>query len=100
MMRALITGLYRAMDKRPLRALSLVLALCLAGCVFWDPSRFAAKTSPLAIWQGLLMIWAVCAGVVHGVGFCPRRLRWQAIFLPLPALLILIAGICFFFSEH
>lgn len=34
---------YNAMDKRPLRALSFVLAIVLAGCIFWDPSRFAVK---------------------------------------------------------
>ena len=41
----IIATLYAVMDKRPLRALSLVMALLLAGCIFWDPSRFAAKTS-------------------------------------------------------
>ncbi len=43
----IIATLYAVMDKRPLRALSLVMALLLAGCIFWDPSRFAAKTSEL-----------------------------------------------------
>ena len=43
----IIAKLYAVMDKRPLRALSLVMALLLAGCIFWDPSRFAAKTSEL-----------------------------------------------------
>ncbi|EKS7766484.1 cyd operon protein YbgE [Edwardsiella piscicida] len=96
-MTGLADRLYRLMDKGPLRALSLILALALAGCIFWDPTRFAAKTSSLAIWQGLLLMWAVCSGVVHGVGFCPRRLRWRAFFSPLPALIILIAGLLFFF---
>ena len=67
-MRTLIQTLYRLMDKGPLRALSLLMALLLAGCIFWDPSRFAAKTSELEIWHGLLLMWAVCAGVIHGVG--------------------------------
>ena len=56
----------------------LVLALILAGCVFWDPTRFAAKTSSLEIWEGLLLIWAVCAGVIHGFGFRPQRSIWRA----------------------
>lgn len=55
-----------------------VLALILAGCVFWDPTRFAAKTSSLEIWEGLLLIWAVCAGVIHGFGFRPQRSIWRA----------------------
>ena len=97
-MRQRLQQLYLIMDKRPLRALSLVLALLLAGCLFWDPKRFAANTSALAIWQGLLLMWAVCAGVIHGVGFRPRRVRWQTFFAPLLALLSLIAGLLFFFN--
>ncbi|MGB9097988.1 cyd operon protein YbgE [Erwinia sp.] len=93
-----ITRLYQWMDKSPLRALSLLMALLLAGCMFWDPKRFAANSSSLEIWQGLLMMWAVCTGVIHGVGFRPRRLRWQAIFSPLPAWIVLVFGLSFFFS--
>lgn len=93
----IIHRLYQLMDKGPLRALSLALALLLAGCMFWDPSRFAANQSSLSVWQGFLMMWAVCTGVIHGVGFRPRRLRWQAFFTPLPALCILIAGLAYFF---
>ena len=48
----IIATLYAVMDKRPLRALSLIMALLLAGCIFWDPSRFAAKTSELEIYHG------------------------------------------------
>lgn len=96
-MRGLFQTLYRLMDKGPLRALSLLLALWLAGCVFWDPSRFAAKTSALPVWHGLVLIWAVCTGVIHGTGFHPRRLRWQALFTPLPAMVVLAAGIIWFY---
>jgi len=92
-----IARLYQLMEKGPLRALSLVAALLLAGCMFWDPSRFAANSSELTIWQGLLLMWAVCAGVIHGVGFRPQRLRWRGLFAPLPALLILLSGVGFFF---
>ncbi|WP_409306305.1 cyd operon protein YbgE [Pectobacterium sp. B1J-3] len=94
----LVDKLYRLMDKSLLRALSLIMALFMAGCVFWDPARFAARTSELAVWQGFLLIWAVCAGVVHGVGFRPQRVRWRAFFAPLPAFVILGAGLYYFFS--
>ncbi|MBE5252606.1 cyd operon protein YbgE [Mixta mediterraneensis] len=97
-MRQLIRTQYRLTDKGPLRALSLILSLLLAGCLFWDPSRYAAQSSNLAVWQGFLGIWAVCTGVIHGVGFRPRQIRWQALFLPLPALLILLVGIYWFYS--
>ncbi|NIG87655.1 cytochrome bd-I oxidase subunit CydX [Serratia symbiotica] len=65
---------------------ALALALIFAGCIFWQPTRFAAKTSSLEIWQGLLLIWAVCAGVIHGFGFRPQRNFWRALFTPLPAI--------------
>lgn len=91
-------NLYRITDKGPLRALSLIMALLLAICVFWMPSRFAAKTSPLEIWHGLVILWAVCAGVIHGVGFRPRHLRWRLAFLPLPAMLIL--AIALYYTFH
>lgn len=96
-MRGLFQTLYRLMDKGPLRALSLLLALWLAGCVFWDPSRFAAKTSALSVWHGLVLIWAVCTGVIYGTGFRPRRLRWQILFTPLLAMIVLVAGIIWFY---
>ncbi|MGL9773319.1 MAG: cyd operon protein YbgE [Sodalis sp. (in: enterobacteria)] len=89
---------YSLTDKRPLRALSLVMALTLAGCVFWSPSRFAAQTTTLSWWQGILIVWAVCAGVLHGTGFRPRRLRWPLVFLPLPAMLVMIAALLYRFS--
>ncbi len=96
-MHAMIVRLYAAMDKSPLRALSLILALLLAGCVFWEPARFAANTGTLTIWQGFVMMWAVCAGIIHGVGFRPRAWYWQGVFSPLPAMLVLAFGLVFFF---
>ncbi len=96
-MKKIIATLYAVMDKSPLRALSLIMALLLAGCMFWDPSRFAAKTSGLSVWHGFVLMWAVCAGVIHGVGFRPKAVLWQGIFSPLLASLVLIIGLVFFF---
>ncbi|BBI91145.1 cyd operon protein YbgE [Serratia symbiotica] len=67
----------------------------MAGCIFWQPTRFAAKTSSLEIWQGLLLIWAVCTGVIHGFGFRPQRNFWRALFAPLPAIVVLVAGLLY-----
>ncbi|VEA63704.1 cyd operon protein YbgE [Serratia plymuthica] len=92
---SLADKLYAVTDKGPVRALSLALALILAGCIFWDPTRFAAKTSSLEIWESLLLIWAVCAGVIHGVGFRPQRSLWRAFFAPFPAIVILAAGLLY-----
>ena len=95
-MNKIIAYVYAVMDKGPLRALSLLMALVLAGCIFWDPSRFAAKTSSLEIWHGFLIMWAVCAGVIHGGGFRPKSLLWQGLFCPLLADLVLLCGLIFF----
>ena len=96
-MRTPIRMLYDLMDKGPLRALSLLLALLTAGGVMWDPTRFATQAGPLPALQGLALIWAVCCGVIHGVGFRPCKTRWQALFTPLPALLVLLTALyCFY----
>lgn len=94
-MRSLIRMQYAGMDRGPLRALSLILALGLAACVMWQPARFAARTSDITIWQSALLIWAVCAGVVHGSGLRlqRQRQRWQLLLAPLPALIVLAAGL-------
>ncbi|WP_417064050.1 cyd operon protein YbgE [Klebsiella pneumoniae] len=78
-----IATLYAIMDKRPLRALSLLMALLLAGCIFWDPSRFAAKTSELEIWHGFLLMWAVWQRRYSRRGLRPRAVHWQGFFVRL-----------------
>ncbi|WP_350306896.1 cyd operon protein YbgE [Photorhabdus viridis] len=93
----LIDKCYRLMDKGPVKGLILIIALLLASCVFWDPARFAANTSSLHLWQGILLIWAVCAGVIFGMDFHPRNIVWRIFFFPLPAFLILIWGLYHFF---
>ncbi|WP_114191801.1 cyd operon protein YbgE [Edaphovirga cremea] len=97
-MSALSDKLYDVVDKGPLRALSLVMALVLTGCIFWDPTPFASRTSQLETWQGLLMIWAVCSGIIHGFGFRPKRAIWRAFFAPLPAMVILAAMLIYFIA--
>lgn len=88
---------YQLLNKGPIRALVLIMALALAFCVVWDPSRFAANTSSLQVWQGLLMIWAVCAGVVFGTAFTPKHVIWRIFFHPIPAVIVLGFGLYFFF---
>lgn len=97
MIKSLTDSLYRLTDKSPLRALSLLMALVLAGCVFWMPARFATQTSALGAWHNVLIVWAVCAGVVHGVGFYPRRWGWRLFFLPPLAMLVLVAALAYAF---
>lgn len=88
---------YQLLNKGPIRALVLLLALAMAFCVMWDPSRFAANTSSLTIWQGVLLIWAVCAGAIFGLAFRPKHPIAQCLLHPIPAIIILITGLCYFF---
>ncbi|MCW0352882.1 hypothetical protein NB716_001676 [Pantoea ananatis] len=69
----------------------------LAGCLLWNPARYASGAGGIVLWQGVLLIWAVCTGVIYGVGFRPRRFRWRALFTPLPALVILLWGVSRFY---
>lgn len=97
-MSSLVEKVYAVTDKGSLRALSLIMSLVLAGCVFWQPARFAEQSSELEVWHGIILIWAVCAGLIHGFGFRPYHAKWKALFLPLPAMVVLLAGIVYFFS--
>lgn len=97
-MGTVLNKLYAIMDKGPIRALSLILAFSMAFCVFWEPAQFAAKTSDIAVWQSFAIMWAVCTGIIHGVGFRPHKTRWKAFFTPLPAIAILIAGLAYYLS--
>ena len=85
------------LNKGPIRALVLIMALAMAFCVMWDPSRFAANTSSLAIWQGILLIWAVCAGAVFGLAYRPKHVVAQYLLHPIPAIIILVVGLYYFF---
>ncbi|WP_413723411.1 cyd operon protein YbgE [Sodalis sp. RH24] len=96
-MRSVTDFLYRLTDSSPLRLLSLIMALALAGCVFWMPARFASTTSSLTAWHNLLIVWAVCTGVIHGVGFRARRWGWRLAFLPLAAIVVLAIALGYLF---
>jgi len=75
MMQSLVDKLYGLTDKGLLRALSLLLALVMAGAIFWDPSKFAAchcRGSPLRQ-GGLSLNMAASLGLLVR---CYRR-RWR-----------------------
>ncbi|PHM36048.1 cyd operon protein YbgE [Xenorhabdus innexi] len=94
----LVDRFYQLMNKGLLRALILIMALGLALCILWEPTIFASNTSSLMVWQGILLIWAICSGVIFGVGFNPEHFVWRLLFHPLPAFLILIFGLYHFFK--
>lgn len=93
-----INRLYELTDKGPLRALSLIMALVIAGRVFWAPSQFAVDTSSLNAGHNLMLVWAVCTGIIHGTGFKPRRWGWRLFFLPLAAMVVLAFALFYAFG--
>ena len=100
-MAGIIHRIYQLTDKGPLRVLSLLLSLLVAGCVLWDPGRFAVVPRTWAAWWGLALIWSVCTGVIHGSGLRLQKPVWQGIFNPLLAWVILFpAVICYFCATH
>lgn len=97
-MRNIIATLYNMVDKRSLRALSLVMAIVLGISILSVPAVFAAQTSNLEIWHGLVLMWAVCSGFIHGIGFHLRSIVWQGLFCPILAILLLLAGLIYLIS--
>ncbi|PAV04174.1 cyd operon protein YbgE [Arsenophonus sp. ENCA] len=93
----MVDKIYSSMHKGPFRILILFMAFAMAFCVVWDPTLFASNTSSLSIWQGLLLIWATCSGIIFGIGFLPKNAFWRYLFHPLPAVLILACGLFYFF---
>ncbi len=88
---------YEMTDKSLLRALSLIMALVIAARVFWAPSQFAADTSFLNAGHNLMLVWAVCTGIIHRTGFKPHRWGWRLFFLPLAALVVLAMALLYAF---
>jgi cyd operon protein YbgE len=88
---------YELTDKSLLRALSLIMALVIAARVFWAPSQFATDTSFLNAVHNLMLVWAVCTGIIHGTGFKPHRWGWRLFFLPLAALVVLAMALFYAF---
>lgn len=92
----MVDKIYTLMNKGLFRILILFMAFAMAFCILWDPTLFAANTSLLTIWQGLLLIWATCSGIIFGIGFLPNNAFWRYLFHPLAAVLILAGGLFYF----
>ena len=76
----------------PLRMVSLLLALALAGLILTYPRAFAHAGHGLLS----LVMLGVSAGFVHGVGFIPEHKVWRILFGPWVAWPLLAAGLLLF----
>lgn len=79
---AKLDGLYGRLYHPALCAFSLVMALSVAAGVMWDPTQFAKAIGGFTPLNAPAIIWATCAGFVHGIGFKARHWFWQLFFFP------------------
>lgn len=65
-------------DGAAAHAVSLLAALALVALVTGYPRALATSTQDVPHGRLVLLMWGICAGFVHGVGFVPsnRVLRW------------------------
>jgi cyd operon protein YbgT/cyd operon protein YbgE len=81
----------------PVKGAFLIDGAAAGGLHLLGSVALCGKTSELEIWHGFLLMWAVCTGVIHGVGFRPRAIHWQGFFVRL-SLILCSSRACFFSS--
>lgn len=86
-----LDGLYDRLHQRGLMLFSLVLAVVCAGGVIWDPVDFSSKIGGFNAVNGPALIWATCAGFIHGMAFKPYYWLWQVVFFPPLAWLVMLS---------
>lgn len=85
-----VTEYHKPLDKTLLRVLSLLLGFYHIAMIMWDPELYSQSIGGFNAVISPLMIWALCASMVFGVGFRPRKWFWQLLFSPYISLSILI----------
>ncbi|MDV7103877.1 cyd operon protein YbgE [Vibrio sp. TH_r3] len=84
-----IANLHRPIDKALFRALSFLLAIGHVVLLMWEPTLYGEAIGGFTPYIGPLFVWAVCSGVIFGVGFTPIFVAWKIIFSPYFSLTIL-----------
>lgn len=79
---ATLDGLYGRLYHSAYCALSLLLALCVAAALMWDPVAFADQIGGFNAIKGPAIIYATCIGIMHGVGFKAKHWLVQLLTLP------------------
>lgn len=77
--------LFKLTDYAVLRAISFLLAVFISIIVLFMPQVIAVDTASLDHGEASLLMWGICSGFIHGVGFIPRWWPWKLLFLPLIA---------------
>ncbi|WCE30721.1 cyd operon protein YbgE [Vibrio sp. SCSIO 43137] len=81
---------HRPIDKALFRALSFLLAIGHAGLILWEPNQYAEAIGGFNVVIAPLLIWAICSGVIFGIGFVQRSPYWRLFFSPYLSLTILL----------
>ena len=76
----------------PSRVLSLLLAVPLALLLLIHPAAMLDAEGGYSHGLLMLVMWGICSGFVHGVGFDPYGRLWRAVFHPLGGWLLMGLG--------
>jgi len=84
-----VANIHRPIDNALLRALSFILAIGHSALLMWEPTYYDKAIGGFSAVVGLLFIWAICSGVIFGIGFKPVFVGWSVLFSPYFSLTIL-----------
>lgn len=84
-----IAEIHRPVERALYRALSILMVVMHAGLLLWEPTQYAQEIGGFNTAIGPLMIWALCSGVIFGVGFTPINWYWRILFSPYVPLVVL-----------
>ena len=81
------------LERQPWQGLMLLAAALLAVAILQVPNLVAANTSEHGLWLAPWLMWAVCCGVMHGLGVSPAQPGGSRAVLPLACLPSLLYGL-------
>ncbi|WP_236320043.1 cyd operon YbgE family protein [Aeromonas veronii] len=70
------------LERQPWQGLMLLAAALLAVAILQAPNLIAANTSEYGLWLAPWLMWAVCCGVLNGLGFHLKSLPGRVLFNP------------------
>lgn len=74
------------------RGLSLVLCLPLSLVLLVQPTLLLDSQGGYSHGSLMLVLWGVCIGYVHGMGFDPRAWAWKRVFAPVLGWGLMVLG--------
>ncbi|WP_019613068.1 cyd operon YbgE family protein [Psychromonas ossibalaenae] len=74
--------IHKPFQYSPARWVSTLLAMLLSLLLLFNPDHIADSTAALANGYLSILMMALTAGFVHGLGFEPRLWLWRIIFSP------------------